>query len=146
VPATSMGLIVTTEPSPSGFQTSFLNSLSTTRQVSGTSEETVDAKSVAVSLPLAPVIVASITPPAELPTAPLQQQPAPQHPHQQQQQQTLPMTMGGASSTQMRALQNLPPNTRLVRGPNGQMTLQKVQTIELTADLQQVCTSSKIFV
>ncbi|TRY74452.1 hypothetical protein TCAL_10091 [Tigriopus californicus] len=46
------------------------------------------------------------------------------------------ITMGGAS-TQMRAVQSLPPNTRLVRGPNGQYTLQKVQTIELSPEMQQ---------
>lgn len=46
-------------------------------------------------------------------------------------------TMGGAS-TQRRALQNLPQNTKLVRGPNGQYSLQKVQTIELTIEQQNV--------
>eukprot|EP00095_Tigriopus_kingsejongensis_P004733 maker-scaffold719_size106944-snap-gene-0.25 protein:Tk04733 transcript:maker-scaffold719_size106944-snap-gene-0.25-mRNA-1 annotation:"hypothetical protein BRAFLDRAFT_85667" len=45
------------------------------------------------------------------------------------------ITLGGAP-TQMRAVQSLPPNTRLVRGPNGQYTLQKVQTIELTQEMQ----------
>ena len=44
----------------------------------------------------------------------------------------------GGASTQRRALQNLPQNTKLVRGPNGQYSLQKVQTIELTADQQNV--------
>merc|ERR1719483_1595024 len=34
------------------------------------------------------------------------------------------VTMGG-SSTQRRALQNLPQNTKVVRGPNGQYSLQK---------------------
>ena len=52
------------------------------------------------------------------------------------------VTMGGGASSQMRALQNLPPNTRLVRGPNGQYTLQKIQTIELSADMQQVSLST----
>ena len=47
------------------------------------------------------------------------------------------MGLGGAGS-QIRALQNLPPNTRLVRAPNGQVTLQKIQTIELTPEMQQV--------
>ena len=46
-------------------------------------------------------------------------------------------TVGGAS-TQRRAIQNLPQNTKLVRGPNGQYSLQKVQTIELTAEQQNV--------
>ena len=46
--------------------------------------------------------------------------------------------MGGAGS-QIRAMQHAPPNTRLVRGPNGQVTLQKVQTIELSQEMQQVC-------
>ena len=45
--------------------------------------------------------------------------------------------MGGAGS-QIRAMQHAPPNTRLVRGPNGQVTLQKVQTIELSQEMQQV--------
>ncbi len=52
----------------------------------------------------------------------------------QQQQQFV----GGGASSQMRALQNLPPNTRLVKGPNGQYQLQKIQTIELTAEQQAV--------
>ena len=47
------------------------------------------------------------------------------------------VTMGGAS-TQRRALQNLPQNTKVVRGPNGQYSLQKVQTIELTVEQQNV--------
>ena len=47
-------------------------------------------------------------------------------------------TMGGGPPSQMRALQNnLPPNTRLVRGPNGQLALQKVQAIELSPQMQQ---------
>ena len=50
---------------------------------------------------------------------------------------SIPAVVGGAS-TQRRALQNLPQNTKLVRGPNGQYSLQKVQTIELTADQQNV--------
>lgn len=44
----------------------------------------------------------------------------------------------GGASTQRRALQNLPQNTKLVRGPNGQYSLQKVQTIELTVEQQNV--------
>ena len=45
----------------------------------------------------------------------------------------------GGSPSQMRALsQNVAQNTRLVRGPNGQYSLQKVQTIELTPDMQSV--------
>ena len=47
------------------------------------------------------------------------------------------VSMGG-SSTQRRALQNLPQNTKVVRGPNGQYSLQKVQTIELTFEQQNV--------
>ena len=47
------------------------------------------------------------------------------------------MSMGGAGS-QIRAMQNAPPNTRLVRGPNGQVTLQKFQTIELSPGMQNV--------
>ena len=44
----------------------------------------------------------------------------------------------GGASTQRRALHNLPQNTKLVRGPNGQYSLQKVQTIELTLEQQTV--------
>ena len=49
--------------------------------------------------------------------------------------ETLPISGAG---TQRRALQNLPQNTKLVRGPNGQYSLQKVQTIELTLEQQNV--------
>merc|ERR1719483_337143 len=42
----------------------------------------------------------------------------------------------GGSSPQRRALQNLPQNTKVVRGPNGQYSLQKIQTIELTVEQQ----------
>ena len=67
-------------------------------------------------------------------------------PHQLQQQQQqltqmaaqLPVTMGGGASSQMRAYQNLPSNARIVRGPNGQLSLQKIQTIELTPEMQAV--------
>ena len=71
----------------------------------------------------------------------------PQLPQQQQQQQqqqlnqiaaSLPVTMGGGASSQMRAYQNLPSNARIVRGPNGQLSLQKIQTIELTPEIQAV--------
>ena len=48
------------------------------------------------------------------------------------------VSMGGGAASQMRALPNLPPNTRLVKGPNGQLTLQKVQTVELSLPMQQV--------
>ena len=51
--------------------------------------------------------------------------------------ETTNLPIGGAS-TQRRALQNLPQNTKLVRGPNGQYSLQKVQTIELTLEQQNV--------
>lgn len=54
------------------------------------------------------------------------------------------MAMGGAA-TQRRALQNLPQNTKLVKGPNGQYSLQKVQTIELTVEQQTVSLNSKSF-
>jgi hypothetical protein len=49
-----------------------------------------------------------------------------------------PVTMGGGAASQMRAYMNLPPNTRIVRGPNGQLSLQKIQAIELTPELQAV--------
>jgi len=44
--------------------------------------------------------------------------------------------MGGPGS-QLRALQHLPPNTRLHQGPNGQYMIQKIQTIELSQPMQQ---------
>ena len=50
---------------------------------------------------------------------------------------TLGISLGGAGS-QIRAMQHAPPNTRLVRGPNGQVTVQKVQTIELSQQMQRV--------
>merc|ERR1719510_267004 len=46
-------------------------------------------------------------------------------------------SMGGASVSQLRALQQLPPNTRLQHGPNGQIMIQKIQTIELSPAMQQ---------
>ena len=53
-------------------------------------------------------------------------------------QQTAGLGMGGVGS-QIRAMQqHVPPNTRLVRGPNGQVTVQKVQTIELSQEMQHV--------
>ena len=39
--------------------------------------------------------------------------------------------------SQLRALQQLPPNTRLQHGPNGQVMIQKIQTIELSPPMQQ---------
>ena len=56
-----------------------------------------------------------------------------------------PVTMGGGVSSQMRAFQNLPPNTRIVRGPNGQLSLQKIQAIELTPEQQAVRITFKLF-
>lgn len=44
--------------------------------------------------------------------------------------------MGGPGS-QLRALQHLPQNTRLHQGPNGQYMIQKIQTIELSPQMQQ---------
>jgi len=44
--------------------------------------------------------------------------------------------MGGPGS-QLRALQHLPPNTRLHQGPNGQPMIQRIQTIELSQQMQQ---------
>ena len=54
--------------------------------------------------------------------------------------ETLPISGAG---TQRRALQNLPQNTKLVRGPNGQYSLQKVQTIELTLEQQNVSNKNR---
>ena len=51
------------------------------------------------------------------------------------------ISLGGAGS-QIRAMQHAHPNTRLVRGPNGQVTVQKVQTIELTHEMQRVRNSN----
>jgi hypothetical protein len=72
-------------------------------------------------------------------------QPQQQLLQQQQQQQVAsqivsptPVTLGGGASSQMRAYQNLPSNARIIRGPNGQLSLQKIQTIELTPELQAV--------
>ena len=70
----------------------------------------------------------------------------PQQLQQQQQQQQVAsqlvtpshVTLGGGASSQMRAYQNLPSNARIIRGPNGQLSLQKIQTIELTPELQAV--------
>ena len=55
-----------------------------------------------------------------------------------------PVTLGGGAPSQMRAMQNLPQNTRLVRGPNGQYSLQKVHTIELIPEMQAVSHSTYI--
>jgi hypothetical protein len=52
--------------------------------------------------------------------------------------QTVSSGVGGVGS-QIRAMQqHVQPNTRLMRGPNGQVTVQKVQTIELSQENQQV--------
>ena len=103
----------------SDFQAAFLRQIQTRRP--SAKEEVEEAKSL--SLPTA-VTVASVSPPpvAEVLSAAVT---------------TTTTIMGGVSSVQNRSLQNLPPNTRLVRGPNGQMTLQKVETIELTPEMQQ---------
>ena len=58
-----------------------------------------------------------------------------------------PVTLGGTPSlggapSQMRAMQNLPQNTRIVRGPNGQYSLQKVHTIELSQEMQAVSSNA----
>ncbi len=74
---------------------------------------------------------------------------AEEDPHDQQQQaqqqQQPQVSMGGGAPSQMRALQNLPPNTRLVKGPNGQFALQKIQTIELTQEQQAVNVKETIY-
>ena len=56
-----------------------------------------------------------------------------------------PVTLGGGAPSQMRAMQNLPQNTRLVRGPNGQYSLQKVHTIELSQEMQSVSTCIMLY-
>ena len=45
---------------------------------------------------------------------------------------------GGGPSSQLRALHNLPANTRLQSGANGQLMVQKIQSIELSKQRQQV--------
>ena len=105
----------------SDFQAAFLRQIQTRRP--SAKEEVEEARSL--NLPTA-VTVASVSPPpvAEVSSTATT---------------TTTTIMGGVSSSvpQNRSLQNLPPNTRLVRGPNGQMTLQKVETIELTPEMQQ---------
>ena len=105
----------------SDFQAAFLRQIQTRRP--SAKEEVEEARSL--NLPTA-VTVASVSPPpvAEVSSTATT---------------TTTTIMGGVSSSvpQNRTLQNLPPNTRLVRGPNGQMTLQKVETIELTPEMQQ---------
>ena len=98
----------------SDFQAAFLRQIQTRRP--SAKEEVEEAKSLSLQTA---VTVASVSPPpvAEIPST-----------------TTATTTI---SSVQNRTLQNLPPNTRLVRGPNGQMTLQKVETIELTSEMQQ---------
>ncbi len=48
------------------------------------------------------------------------------------------VSVGGGAPSQIRALQSLPPQTRLIKGPNGQYSIQKIQTIELTHEQQTV--------
>lgn len=94
----------------SGFQASFLNSIASPEKAKISSTE-------AAALPTIPVPAASVV---------------------NSMGSMTPTPMTGGASTQRRALQNLPQNTKLVRGPNGQYSLQKVQTIELTIDQQNV--------
>ena len=44
----------------------------------------------------------------------------------------------GSAGSQIRAMRIAPVNTQLIQGPNGQGTLQKVQTIELPQEMQHV--------
>ncbi len=88
--------------------------------------------------------IASPSPPGSEKSSPIKAPPPDQNIQQQQQpisgspagmMSNIPM---GGASTQRRAVQSLPPNTKLVMGPNGQYSLQKVQTIELSQEMQNV--------
>ena len=96
-----------------GFQSAFLNSISPTEKPKGSNNS---EGSEPVSVPTSVSNGSALGSSTGTPNA---------------------VSMGG-SSTQRRALQNLPQNTKVVRGPNGQYSLQKVQTIELTFEQQNV--------
>lgn len=123
-----------------GFQASFLNSLAN-RRLSAEDDPYQPEPSPPSPDPPAPQVLSPPmarvegTVPSSLPTSSsltTPSLPTPSAPVSQL------VTMGGGAASQMRALQNLPPNTRLVKGPNGQYTLQKIQTIELSQEMQQV--------
>ena len=102
------------------FQAAFLRQIQTRRP---SAKEEVEEAARSLSLPTTAVTVASLSPPpliAEVPST------------------TTTTIMGGASSAQLSQtqLQNLPPNSRLVRVRNGQTTQQKV--IQLTPEALQV--------
>ncbi len=113
-----------------GFQASFLNSIAN-RRISADEDplqphQPAKIQIPAASAPPAPPAITSVSP-TGITTTSWSSTPS-----------SAVVTMGGGAATQMRALQNLPPNTRLVRGPSGQYTLQKIQTIELSPELQMV--------
>ena len=102
------------------FQAAFLRQIQTRRP---SAKEEVEEAARSLSLPTTAVTVASLSPPplaAEVPST-----------------TTTTTIMGGASSAQLSQtqLQNLPPNSRLVRVRNGQTTQQKV--IQLTPESLQ---------
>ena len=55
------------------------------------------------------------------------------------------LTLGGSQSQIIALSQNLPQNTQMVKGPNGVVSLQKVQTIELSPENQAVGRLSDLF-
>ena len=102
------------------FQAAFLRQIQTRRP---SAKEEVEEAARSLSLPTTAVTVASLSPPplaAEVPST-----------------TTTTTIMGGVSSAQLSQtqLQNLPPNSRLVRVRNGQTTQQKV--IQLTPEALQ---------
>ena len=102
------------------FQAAFLRQIQTRRP---SAKEEVEEAARSLSLPTTAVTVASLSPPplaAEVPST-----------------TTTTTIMGGASSAQLSQtqLQNLPPNSRLVRVRNGQTSQQKV--IQLTPESLQ---------
>lgn len=129
-----------------GFQASFLNSIA---------KPSDDTKSISRA-PIPQQVLQQVSRgdlvPSTLPSVPMSSTPAVVTPTVVSGTSTNVPLVGGAS-TQMRALQNLPPNTRLVKGPNGQYSLQKIQTIELSQEMQQVidlspsvnCLTCKLF-
>ena len=132
LPPTDTGGTVSTAKSSSegasggqtDFQAAFLRQIQTRRP---SAKEEVEEAARSLSLPTTAVTVASLSPPplaAEVPSTTTSTT-------------TTTTIMGGASSAQLSQtqLQNLPPNSRLVRVRNGQTTQQKV--IQLTPESLQ---------
>ena len=129
--STDTGTVSTVKSSSEGasggqtdFQAAFLRQIQTRRP---SAKEEVEEAARSLNLPTTAVTVASLSPPplaAEVPSTTTSTT-------------TTTTIMGGASSAQLSQtqLQNLPPNSRLVRVRNGQTTQQKV--IQLTAEMLQ---------